>query len=118
VSWVDVANLEWLPDGSRQVVTLEAGEVLLVHHRGNVYAVEARCPHMGGDLSRGKVTDDSAIVCPRHHTVFSLATGEVRDWAPWPPVVGRVLGAVKQEQPLRVFETRVEDGRVLIRAGD
>jgi nitrite reductase/ring-hydroxylating ferredoxin subunit len=69
---------------------------------------------MGGQLKRGEITVDDDIVCPLHHSVFDLETGAVKAWAPWPPVVGKLLGAVKPEQPLRVFPTKIEDGAIWV----
>ncbi|MGD8996619.1 MAG: nitrite reductase (NAD(P)H) small subunit, partial [Anaerolineae bacterium] len=54
------------------------------------------------------------IVCPRHHSVFDLETGAVQEWAPWPPVVGRALGAIYQENTLPVYPTKVENGRIWV----
>lgn len=95
---------------------VKAGEraILLLHHGGQIYAVDNTCPHMGAALEGGGVTEDGAIVCPRHHSAFDLQTGDVRDWAPWPPGVGRVLGAISREKALPVFPIRIEEGSIWI----
>jgi nitrite reductase/ring-hydroxylating ferredoxin subunit len=33
---------------------------------------------------------------------------------PWPPVVGRALSAISQENALPVFPTKVEDGSIWV----
>jgi len=63
------------------------------------------------------VTADGDIVCPFHHSVFSLETGAVKAWAPWPPGVGKLLGVVKPENPLHIFPTKVEYGGIWIGVG-
>lgn len=78
----------------------------------------SRCPHMGANMQNGEVTAEGAIVCPRHHSVFDLTTGAVEDWVPWPPVVGRALGAVSQERALPVYPTKVEEGSIWVAIED
>jgi nitrite reductase/ring-hydroxylating ferredoxin subunit len=114
MNWIKVLSQDALPEGARQVVQVGEREVLLVNLKGQVYAVANRCPHMGAALAKGEVTDEGAIVCPRHRSAFDLRTGDVKEWSPWPPAVGRVLGAISREKALPVFPTRVEEGSIWI----
>ncbi len=115
MTWIKVLSQAELPEGARQLVDAGGQDVLLLHHGGHIYAVANRCPHLGASLARGEVTEDGAIVCPRHRSAFDLGTGAVKDWSPWPPAVGRVLGAVRQEQSLPVYPTKVEGGEIWVR---
>ena len=112
--WTAVLRQDELPDGERRVAEVAGNAILLLNHGGQIYAVDNRCPHMGAALEGGEVTEDGIIVCPRHHSAFELRTGEVREWSPWPPGVGRVLGAVSRETVLPVFATRVEEGSIWV----
>ena len=103
-----------LADESCQVVKLGELGVLLVKHRGEVFAMQSSCPHLGGHLKDGKVTPDGHIVCPLHHSEFDLRTGEIVAWAPWPPGVGPLLGAIREKKPLLVFPTKVEDDAIWV----
>lgn len=114
MNWVEALGTEELPEGERQVVEVQGHELLLLNHRGTIHAVSNVCPHMGARLEKGELTDEGTLVCPRHRSVFKLETGEAVEWAPWPPVVGKVLGTVAQEEPLPVYETRVEDGAIWV----
>jgi nitrite reductase/ring-hydroxylating ferredoxin subunit len=120
MDWIDALSQDELPDGQRRVVHLAGHPILLLHHKGQIYALNNVCPHMGAALENGEVTEDAAIVCPRHRSVFDLRTGEVKVWTPWPPGVGRLLGSVAKEKALRVYPIRVEQGsiRVGIDEGD
>lgn len=112
--WVKVLPQDELPEGARRLVEIGERAILLLHHAGQIYALDNACPHMRLPLQSGKVTDDGAIVCPWHHSAFDLRSGDVKAWSPWPPVVGRLLGAVSREKALHVFPTRVEKGNIWI----
>lgn len=114
MKWVKVLLEKELPEGERHTIKVEGHTVLLIHHQGAIYAVLAACPHLGLPLKRGKITDDHALVCPFHHSAFDLASGDVKDWAPWPPVMGRMLGSLSREKVLRVFPTRVQEDAIWI----
>ncbi len=114
MEWIKVLEASELGPGGRKVVVVRDWKVFLLNRDGAIYAMLNRCPHMGGNLSKGTVTDDGEIVCPVHHSAFSLETGEVKAWVPWPPVVGTLLGMVKTEQPLQMFSTKVEEGAIWI----
>jgi nitrite reductase/ring-hydroxylating ferredoxin subunit len=89
-------------------------EILLVKHGGEIFAVQSRCTHMGGHLKDGRITADGHIVCPLHHSEFDLRTGEIIAWAPWPPGVGAVLGAIRERKKLPVFPVKVEEGAIFV----
>jgi nitrite reductase/ring-hydroxylating ferredoxin subunit len=117
MEWADAIAQSELPEGSRQVVQLHEHSVLLIHQQGRIYAIASACPHMRLPLKGGKVSDGT-IVCPWHHSAFGLGTGDVQEWSPWPPAVGKLLGKLSRERALPVFPTKVEDGRIWVGMGD
>ena len=118
MEWRNVLPEDALPVGAKRVVTVAGTEVLLLNHAGEVHAVANRCPHLGAELINGEVTEEVTIVCPRHRSVFDLKTGGVREWVPWPPVVGRALAAISPEHVLPVYPTKVESGSIWVAIGD
>jgi nitrite reductase/ring-hydroxylating ferredoxin subunit len=114
MKWTKALSHDELPEGERRVVEVDGRDILLLNHGGQIYAVDNTCPHMGAPLEAGKLTEYGAFVCPRHHSAFDLRTGDVKEWAPWPPAVGRMLGAIARERPLPVFPTRVEEGTIWV----
>jgi nitrite reductase/ring-hydroxylating ferredoxin subunit len=113
MDWIKVLDEDTLGEGERQIVEVHDHKILILKHNEKLYAMQQSCPHMGASLKRGKLEGDH-IVCPLHRSTFDLETGAVGEWTPWPPVVGAVLGAVKQEHALPVYATKVEDGAVWI----
>ncbi|UOE46365.1 Rieske (2Fe-2S) protein [Mucilaginibacter sp. SMC90] len=49
--------------------------ICLVGFNGMLYAVSARCPHAGADLSEGLCVR-KLIVCPYHRYTYDLETGK------------------------------------------
>ena len=113
MAWTKVLAADALKVGGREVVKVGKRNVLLVNYQNQFYAVDSSCPHMKLPLKNGKV-ENGVIVCPLHRSAFSLQTGEVQDWCPWPPVVGKVLSAISPAKVLPVFPLRVEDGNILV----
>jgi nitrite reductase/ring-hydroxylating ferredoxin subunit len=112
MNWVKVLAQDELSQDARKVVKVENRSILLLHHSGQIYAIENACPHLKLPLQGGKVTNDNEIVCPWHHSAFDLCNRDVKDWSPWPPGVGRVLAIVPKEKALMVFPTRVAEGSI------
>jgi nitrite reductase/ring-hydroxylating ferredoxin subunit len=59
---------------------------------------------------------EDCIVCPLHRTAFALQSGEVRgEWCPYPPILGKVMGAYKKPTPMAVFDVRYRGKNVEVR---
>ena len=112
--WTKALEADALAPNTRQVVKLEERSLLLLNESGNIYAIDSICPHLKLPLKKGKLTSDGSIVCPWHHSEFDLATGNVKNWCPFPPVVGTVLGKISSEKTLGVFPTKVENGQIMV----
>ena len=80
-----------------------AGELplVIVQRDGTVHALADRCAHRGGPLHEGDI-DGDCISCPWHGTRFRLDDGSVQ------------RGPSAYPQP--VYEARVHDGRIEVRA--
>ena len=114
MSWTKVLPVDALSEGARQVVKVGQRNILLLNHSGQLYAVDNTCPHLKLPLAKGQVTEDGAIVCPWHRSAFDLRTGNVKEWSPWPPVMGKALGMIAREKALSVFPIRVEEGSIWV----
>jgi nitrite reductase/ring-hydroxylating ferredoxin subunit len=76
----EVGTLDELREAGHTVVRVDGRAILVVHHDGEVFAVDNRCPHMGFPLARGTV-DDGVLTCHWHHARFALSCGDTFD--PW-----------------------------------
>lgn len=98
--WHSLGEREALLDQAPMMKIVEGAEVALFAVDGELRAFEARCPHTGGPLHLGSC-DDDRVSCPWHGASFDLRSGAA------------LLGPAPRG--LKRFETKIEDGTVLIR---
>jgi nitrite reductase/ring-hydroxylating ferredoxin subunit len=118
MSWTKVLPVEALSVGVRQVVKVGDRSILLLNHSSQIYAIDNACPHLKLSMKKGKVTEDGAIICPWHRSAFDLRTGDVKEWTPWPPAIGKVFGMVSSQKALSVFPVRVEEESIWVDVED
>src|SRR5690349_7916340 len=97
--WIDIGTVDDIPKlGARVVRTAHGCVAVFRAEDDEVYALNDRCPHKGGPLSQG-IVHGRTVTCPLHNWVISLESGNA-------------VGA--DEGYARSFNTRVENGRILI----
>jgi nitrite reductase/ring-hydroxylating ferredoxin subunit len=116
--FVRAGSLEELRTKGRLVVRGRHRPILLLYDRGQVFALDNRCPHMGFPLERGSV-EEGILTCHWHHARFELASGCTFDlWAddvPTCPVEIRagevwVKPVFGYADPVGHWRERLEDG--------
>ena len=76
-----IASVAKVTQDGLHTVHVNGHVIVLVHHEGEIYALDNRCPHMGFPLDRGSV-QDGILTCHWHHARFDLCTGGAFDlWA-------------------------------------
>ncbi|WP_230532769.1 DUF2231 domain-containing protein [Microvirga roseola] len=78
-----LSNAELIEGRPRRVEVWDAVEqakipVVLVRYRGRIFAMGARCSHMGGPLDEGWLLK-GGLVCPWHGSRYDLETGQPLD---------------------------------------
>ena len=101
MTWIAVAPAASVAAGDYAQIEIDGALVAVFNVGGEFYAIEDVCTHDGGELAGGAV-DGDVVICPRHGARFCLRTGA----ALTPPAY----------EPVRTFETRVNDGIVEVRA--
>lgn len=99
--WTDVLADADLPEGELRGVEVDGRPIVLARRGGTVHALADRCAHRGGSLAGGELKGE-CVVCPLHASAFRLDDGSVE------------RGPSAYPQP--VFDVRVEDGRIAIKA--
>ena len=70
-----VGRLEEFPVGSASAVTLGEREIAIFHLEDGLYALDNRCPHRGGPLAEGIISQD-VVSCPWHLWDFDIRSGQ------------------------------------------
>lgn len=101
---IDICPLADLPPGARRTVEHDDLEIVVFNVNGKLFAIEDRCSHDDGPLEDGTLDPVACTIeCPRHGSLFDLATGKPRTLPAYAPV--------------EVFPVLVEDGVVRIDVG-
>jgi nitrite reductase/ring-hydroxylating ferredoxin subunit len=109
-----VCNVDDLPVGKMKAFTVAGENIALYHLEDGFFATQSKCTHMFAPLTMGKILDDCNIQCPLHHARFDIKTGEVIDWANFPPGI-QLLNIVRGEKALKTYPVSIKDDAVRIK---
>jgi nitrite reductase/ring-hydroxylating ferredoxin subunit len=101
-SFLPVLDEKELGEGKMKLVSIEGTPVLLIRQKGNIFAINNRCPHMSCGFSGGTL-ENLVIICPCHDWRFDLTTGEY------------------EEAPgfrLTMYDLKVKSGRIWVKLND
>jgi 3-phenylpropionate/trans-cinnamate dioxygenase ferredoxin component len=109
--YVSIAQAGELQDGEMKKVEVDGRELLLARVSGSYYAIDDRCPHMGGDLSQGEL-HGSVVTCPKHGSRFDVRDGRLVQWTDWHGVKLTLGKLFKSPRGTTSYEVR-RDGDAL-----
>jgi 3-phenylpropionate/trans-cinnamate dioxygenase ferredoxin subunit len=75
MSFVKIAETDMIAPGEKKGFPLTGKTVLLANVDGAFYALNNKCPHMGGSLADGTL-EGATITCPRHGAKYDVRTGK------------------------------------------
>ena len=87
-----------VPLGEGRAITVEGRRIAIFNAPTGWYALDHACPHRGGPLADG-IVSDSCVTCPLHERRFDLASGEC-------------LG---NGEAVTAHEVEIRDGEVTVR---
>jgi 3-phenylpropionate/trans-cinnamate dioxygenase ferredoxin subunit len=98
---IDVCALDELPPGAMRLVEHDGRKIGVFNCEGTLRAIEDRCSHDDGPLAEGEFdTAACTVECPRHGSLFDLASGRPKTLPAYAPV--------------QTFPAAVEDGNVIL----
>jgi nitrite reductase/ring-hydroxylating ferredoxin subunit/alkylhydroperoxidase/carboxymuconolactone decarboxylase family protein YurZ len=96
-SWHDIMSSADVPVGEITYVDCD-GRSLFIYREGDDYRVyDSRCPHQVTNIPH-LALEGKRLTCPKHHWAFDVTTGQCVE-------VGN--------RPLKRFDTKVDQGRLL-----
>ena len=96
---VEAMALDAIPEGEARGLTVEGRHLVLCNVEGEIYALAGSCTHREFSLDGAEV-EDGVLTCDWHGAEFDVCTGHAR--------------TLPATRPLKTYETRVVDGRVLV----
>ncbi|HLG87932.1 MAG TPA: Rieske 2Fe-2S domain-containing protein [Alphaproteobacteria bacterium] len=75
MEFVKVAAASDLLPGQMREVSAKGTKLLLANIEGGFYAIARKCPHLGGNLCKGKL-QGAEVKCPLHGARFDVRTGK------------------------------------------
>jgi nitrite reductase (NADH) small subunit len=97
--YVKVARLEELAEGEGRTVEAAGRWIAVFRTAHGVFAVDNACPHMAGPLGAGRL-DGFVVTCPLHGWRIDVRTGR---------------SPTNEYVRVGCYETRVEDGAIMVR---
>ena len=113
-TFIQVAAVSDLKNGSMKKIHLEGKDLLLARVRDRYYCTDAYCPHLGGDLSKGTLAG-TILTCPLHHSQFDISDGHILRWT---DLTGSILTVAKNQRPprpLRTYPVKTEGNAVFVK---
>ena len=98
-TFVTVARVEDVPEGSVRPVRVGEEEIALAHCDGGFYATQGDCIHLHGPLGEGEL-DGCVLTCPWHGWQYDVRTGE---------------NEFDRAIQLQTYEVEVVDGEIRVR---
>ncbi len=112
VRWVFAAGLDDIPEGTVRSATVDGMRLALVKREGEVYALDAVCPHQQGPLDQGELWR-GAVECPWHRFRYDPVTGANIYPANVYPDDAPELKR-RDLRPAQVFPVEVRGGKIFV----
>ena len=110
--FVEILKNDELNNGELKMADIEGHEFLIARVGDNYYISDNLCPHMGGNLSMGKL-EGTVITCPRHHSQFDLVDGHVIRWTDWTGLKLAAVKIFKSPRNLKIYEVKIEGDKIM-----
>jgi len=108
-----IANINDLTEGTMKKYQVQGTEILIARVEGKYYAAQNKCPHFGGDLSKGKL-EGTTLTCPRHGSQFNLTDGSVVRWLKGTGLISTIGKTLKSPKKLITYNTKIDGQDIMV----
>ena len=108
-----IADINDLTEGTMKKYQVQGTEILIARVEGIYYAAQNKCPHFGGDLSKGKL-EGTTVTCPRHGSQFNLTDGSVIRWLKGTGLIFSIGKALKSPQKLITYNVKIKGQEIMV----
>ena len=108
-----IANTNDLSEGTMKKYQVQDTEILIARIEGKYYAAQNKCPHFGGDLSKGKL-EGTILTCSRHGSQFNLIDGSVVRWLKGTGFISTIGKMLKSPKKLMTYNTKIDGQDIMV----
>ena len=108
-----IASINDVNEGQMKMFEMDGREILVARISGKYYAIDNRCPHMGGNLSKGTL-QGTVITCPRHHSQIDITDGHIVRWTDWTGIKAGFGKMIRSPRPAKTYEVKKEGEKIII----
>lgn len=112
-SFIEAGKTADFKDGTTVKIQVEGQDIMVVRAGDDFYAVGNKCPHLGGDLSKGAL-DGTVVTCPRHGSQFDVRDGSVVRWLKGSGIISSLGKALKSPHTLQTYDVKTEGDKLLV----
>ncbi len=106
-------NIEFDPNAFDQKGRLrieKAGiDITIFKRNGKFFAANSKCPHKGGPMFLAKNVGEMGIMCPSHHIIFNVESGEVME-----NPIPKTMGDYALCNSLKTYKIDSNDGKYYV----
>jgi 3-phenylpropionate/trans-cinnamate dioxygenase ferredoxin subunit len=106
MEYVKALEASLLPAGTMKRVVVGGKDILVANVAGTYYAMDNKCTHLGGSLSKGKL-DGNIVTCPNHGASFELTTGK-------PCTNAKISFLTMKVKPVKCYPVKVQEDSLMI----
>jgi len=110
---IKVGTVSQLPPGSMMQFSSGGSDILIANAGGKIYAIGDRCPHMGGNLSKGKL-EGTIVTCPLHGSQFDVSSGKVVRWLKGSGLASKIGNAFNHPAQVKQYEVSISGENISV----
>jgi nitrite reductase/ring-hydroxylating ferredoxin subunit len=111
---IGAGTVSQLPPGSMKEVKSGGEDILIANVGGKIYAIANRCPHMGGNLSKGEL-EGPIVTCPLHGSQIDVTSGRVARWLKGSGLVSKIGNAFNHPAEVKQYEVTVSGENISVK---
>ncbi len=111
--FIEIGRVSDFAIGRLKQVSVSGKPILLARVGDKFYAADNNCPHMGANLSQGKL-EGTILTCPWHHSQFDLQDGHVVRWTDWTGIRLALAKVARPPRALKVYEIKIDGDKVMV----
>jgi len=107
MEFVKVCKKSDIKLGTMNKFEINGKEIVISNLAGKYFAINNKCTHMNGDLSKGKL-EGNIVTCPKHGSKFDVTTGKAISG----PKIPLLKIKIKDEEK---YELKIQGEDILIK---